>query len=96
METYEDVFILLYVHRLGEDKILNSHCNVKKKWMSERYKLAHKSSKKVNQFTKDDVFIKTWDCMMDVERELSINHRSISLVCRGKRNHAGGFKWRFN
>lgn len=37
LETYEDAFILLYVDRLGEEKIFNSHCNDKKKWMSNDY-----------------------------------------------------------
>lgn len=37
LHTYEDGFILLYVNRLGEEKVFNSHCNERKKWMSKEY-----------------------------------------------------------
>ena len=33
---------------------------------------------------------------MEVQRQLGINNSSISQCCNGKRNTAGGFKWRYN
>ena len=52
-------------------------------------------SVKVAQFNKDGVLIKIWDCIMDVERTLKINHSDISRCCRGKRKSAGGFVWQY-
>lgn len=54
-----------------------------------------KIAKKVNQYLKDGTYIKTWGSIIDVERELKICHQHISKVCRGERNHAGGFKWMY-
>lgn len=39
--------------------------------------------------------IREWECTADVERELYINHRSISECCNNKRKSAGGFRWCF-
>jgi len=53
------------------------------------------NSKKVNQYSLEGNFIKTWDSMMDIQRELKILQSKISLVCNFKRNQAYGFIWRF-
>ena len=56
----------------------------------------HHSSKKVAQYDKQaHELIKVWDSMHDVERELGINHSSISECCKGKRKSAGGFVWEY-
>lgn len=51
-------------------------------------------AKKVMQYTKNNEFIKTWDCMRDASREFNINPSHISACCRGKRKSAGGFIWK--
>ena len=109
LEIYEDGFILIYLNRLGEDMILNSRCNDRKKWMSKRYKLSRKKngnhgifgkdnklSKKVNQYSLDGTFIKTWDSIHDIYRfyNKEING-NITMCCTGKRNQAYGFKWSY-
>ena len=38
---------------------------------------------------------KTFDCAKRVEEELGIWGTSIGKACRGERNTAGGFHWRF-
>lgn len=53
-------------------------------------------SKQVAQFTLENEFIRVWDSMSDIERELGIYHGSISACCTGQRNKAGGYKWIFN
>lgn len=53
-------------------------------------------SKAVNQYSKTGDFIKKWDCIIDVEKALGICHSHISAVCRGKRKHAGGYKFQYN
>ena len=45
----------------------------------------HHSSKKVNQYDLDWNFIKTWDSMSDIEKQLWILQSKISLVCSWKR-----------
>lgn len=52
-------------------------------------------SKKVIQYDKSLNYIKTWDCIMDVQRELKIWNTCICFVCSGKRNTAGGFIWKY-
>ena len=44
---------------------------------------------------KTNEMIKIWDKIKQASEELNINKSCISAVCRGKRNHAGGFKWKF-
>ena len=53
------------------------------------------NSKKVNQYTKDGEFIKTWDCMSDVERELNIFQSWVSLSCQWKQKTAWWFIWKY-
>ena len=56
----------------------------------------HNSSKKVAQYDKQtNELIKVWDSIMDVERELGIDHSSISRCCKGKQKSAGGFIWKY-
>lgn len=51
----------------------------------------------VNQYTKDGVFIKRWNSLGEVFRELGIDRSQISGVCRHKKEYvtAGGFKWEY-
>lgn len=52
-------------------------------------------SKKVNQYDLQGNFIKTWDCMRDVRRELWINVGHLSSVCKWNRKTTGWYKWEF-
>lgn len=54
-----------------------------------------KIQKKVRQYDLNNNFIKEWDCMNEAERQLKICNGKISACCKGKRNKAGGFKWRY-
>ena len=54
----------------------------------------NKNSKRVAQYTKDNVLVRVWDCAADVERELGIAHNSIGRCCNGNLKTAGGFIWR--
>jgi len=49
--------------------------------------------KKINQFTKDGVFIKTWNSANEIEKELKIYN--VYLSCKNKVTHLGGFKWQY-
>lgn len=49
----------------------------------------------VVQYTKDGIYIKTFNCAMDVERTLNINHSHIIENCKNKRKSAGGYRWQY-
>lgn len=51
-------------------------------------------AKKVDQFSIDGQFIKTWSYITEVIEKLGILH--IDQVCLGKRKTAGGFIWKYN
>jgi len=62
-----------------------------------RGKITHgvNPQKAVLQFTSKGVFIKEFVSASEACRQTKIHYVSISLVCREKRNHAGGFRWKF-
>ena len=49
--------------------------------------------KKVIQLTLDGEYVAEFESMNEAERQTGINHRNISMVCSGRRNTAGGYKW---
>ena len=53
------------------------------------------SSKKVIQYDIEGNFIKTWDCTMDIQRELGIANQHISACCLGKNKTSNGYLWRY-
>ena len=55
-----------------------------------------KLSKKIDQFTVGEEYVKTWESTMEIERQLKINHVNISYACKSRTNFAHGFKWRYN
>lgn len=52
-------------------------------------------SKKVNQYTLDGEFIKTWACTKQIERELGFKNSNISACCNGRLVKAYNFIWRY-
>ncbi len=52
------------------------------------------NSKPVHQYDKSGTFIKSWPCITTAELELQISH--IGDVCKGIRQSAGGFIWKFS
>jgi group I intron endonuclease len=61
--------------------------------MLGKFGVEHNRSRAVNQYDKQGNFIRRWDSIMDVDRELSIAHQSIVACCKGRRKSAGGFRW---
>ncbi len=53
------------------------------------------TSIKINQYTKFWEFLKTWDSIMDVQRQLWIWNQNISACCSWKRKTAWWFIWKF-
>lgn len=51
--------------------------------------------KKVNQYSKDGAFIKTWDSISDAARALGKNSAGITHCCKGDYNTSYGYIWRY-
>ena len=52
-------------------------------------------ARQVAQYGLDGVLIKIWDCMADASRQLNISPTSITRVCMGKMQRAGGYQFRY-
>lgn len=62
--------------------------------------LLRQRAKNIGQYTLDGKFIKIFKGSVEAEKELNsigikVNARNIRSVCEGKRNKAGGFKWKY-
>jgi group I intron endonuclease len=55
----------------------------------------HPNSRPLLQFDKNGHFIKEWECMAVVERELNLSHSNIHSCCNGIYKTSGGFMWKF-
>jgi hypothetical protein len=54
-----------------------------------------KNAKRVVQLTLNNQYIKTWNSLMEIEKELGIKFGNVSAVCRGDAKSASNFKWMF-
>lgn len=93
---------LPYINHKNENRNDNSVNNLE--WCDSKYnnnygnrnkKIAEKLSKKINQYDLEGNFIKTWDSIMQVERVLKIKNYNIVKNCKGIRNKAGEYIWKY-
>lgn len=78
-------------------------CNIKGKYVTrfsgdsfDKYNTKTKKpywSKKVNQYTTDGIFIKTFDTICDAGENMQCNRSNISACCRGLQKTAKGYQW---
>ena len=54
-----------------------------------------RQAKPIEQLTMDGELIKEWSSGSEAHRVLRINQNSIIAVMKGKREEAGGYKWRY-
>lgn len=52
-------------------------------------------SKPIMQYTKEGVFIREWECSLQVQRELGIWSSNITKCCQGGYKSTGGFIWKY-
>jgi hypothetical protein len=57
--------------------------------------IINSNSKKINQYTLDNLLINTFYGFQEAGRRTGINPFHISSVCSGSRHTAGGFIWRY-
>jgi hypothetical protein len=53
------------------------------------------NSKKVNQYTKEGIFVKTYDSIAQAGNEVGVYKSNISSCCKGKLNSTGGYLWKY-
>lgn len=58
-------------------------------------KIGDGNSKKIDMYTKDGVYLRSFRSARDAEVELGISHSHISQCCNGQRNSTGGYAWKF-
>jgi hypothetical protein len=51
--------------------------------------------KPINQYSKDNKFIKTFNTIADASKELNIPTSNISKCCKGIRKSAGNYIWKY-
>lgn len=67
------------------NNIRNSKMGDKNPFFGKKIKEEHKQYKKINQFTKDNIFIKQWNSLTECAISLNTDISSISKVLTGKR-----------
>jgi hypothetical protein len=75
-------------------KMTKNHISLSNNFSKWKFWKLHHRAKKVNQYDLDWNFIKTWDSIRDVERELKINNSHISSCCNWKKKTAWWFTWK--
>lgn len=65
----------------------------RKGWLKDFINFEQKSP--CVQLTKEDEFVKKFESLSEVERELGLCHSTISKCCQGKLKTSGGYKWKF-
>jgi hypothetical protein len=65
--------------------------------MMQKWRICNRKSlmKKINQYEIDWIFIKTWNCINDIQRELKIYRPNICKVCKWKRKTTGWYIWKY-
>ena len=83
------------VNHKDENKQNNNVSNLE--WSNAKENIRYSQSKKVNQFSMNGEFIKTWSCITEASDKLNIAFTNISACCRnyGRVKSAGGYRWKF-
>ena len=87
-----------------KDENKTNNCVDNLEWCTPKYntnygtviaKRARSKSKKVLQFKTDGTFVKEWESIIDIQRNLGFCQSYISRCCRGKYAYAYGYIWKY-
>jgi len=78
-------------------KLVNkSFCHtVRIKGWGEKYNIRSAKDRQVNQYDLEENFIKTWNAIRFIKKELGINTSDISSCCSGKQKTSKGSIWKY-
>lgn len=88
------------INHIDEDKTNNKVDNLE--FCTAEYNINYgtrteRTQKPILQFSKEGEFIRKWDSIVDIERELGFNHSAITKCCKGKLyKSVGGYKWHYH
>lgn len=83
-----------YINHIDKNKSNNNIDNLE--WCTQSYNVIYSKGRKINQYDKNNNFIKTWNSIVDIKRALNIDSSLIVRCCKGIKKSAGGFKWKYN
>lgn len=63
--------------------------------MTHADNVRYSKAKKIIQLDLDENFIKKWNCIRDVKKEIGIDHRQICDCLLKKQKTCHGFKWKY-
>ena len=69
-----------HAHRMGLKRVNYSNIN---------------EPRKIYQMSIDGCILRTFDSVMDIQREFGYDNSNISKVCKGKQKTAYGYKWQY-
>lgn len=55
-----------------------------------------KNRKKVNQYSLDNLLLRNWDCITDIQNQTGFNRPNICKALKGKISSAYGYKWKYS
>lgn len=64
-------------------------------WLVHHKQEIVKQQIKIDQFSKDGTFIKTWKSLHEIERELGLQATNVCKCCKGKIKSLGGYVWKY-
>ena len=79
----------------AKENMMHSFANGRESSHKGKFGRLNHTSKCVRQLSLSGEFIKEYGSILEAMRETGIVHGNISSVCSGRRETAGGFKWRF-
>jgi len=91
----EEQIYFLKTSRLGSGNPMYGKTQSEETCNKRRESMIGKNSKKVLQYNIEGEFLKEWISASEASKELNIPPSTINAVCRGERNHSGGFLWMF-
>lgn len=75
---------------------INNHRRNATKYLLGKFGAEHNCSKQIVQLSKDEKFIKRYDCIREVDKDIGVAaSKHISACCKGKLKSAYGFKWMY-
>ena len=78
------------INHRGRNIICSKEC-----WSIHHQRTKIKQQIKIDQFSKDGTFIKTWESLHEIERELGLQATNICKCCKGKIKSLGGYIWKY-